>query len=124
MLEIREVPGKGRGVFAITPFSVGTCIERSPVIEIPEEEIIHIRRTVFHNYFFKWGTQRKDGALALGFGSLFNHSYSPNAKYTIHVEERIIAFYALVQIQPGEEITVNYNGDPRDQSKLWFRHLE
>ncbi len=29
-------------------------------------------------------------------------------------------FTALRDIAPGEEITVNYNGSPEDQSAVWF----
>jgi len=120
MLEVRDTRDRGRGVFSVVHFQEGVCIERSPVIEIPEDEIIHIRRTVIHNYFFKWGNELKDGAIALGFGSLFNHSYNPNAHYRLQPRERIIAFYSLRPIQPGEEITINYNGDPEDHARLWF----
>ena len=27
---------------------------------------------------------------------------------------------AIRDIQPGEEITINYNGDPESQDPLWF----
>lgn len=117
-LDIRTSPGKGRGVFAAVSFAPGDIIEQSPIIEIPQEEIIHIRRTVIHNYFFKWGT---GGALALGYGSLYNHSYEPNALFKLNEGMRTIDFYARSAIKEGEEITVNYNGDPDDRSKLWFQ---
>lgn len=124
LLEIKPSPGRGRGVFACSYIPVGACIERSPVVEIPQDEIIHIRRTVIQNYYFKWGRDRKDAAIALGFGSLFNHSYQPNARFVPNVDEQVIEFYAIKPIQPGEEITINYNGDPQDRSRLWFQPLE
>lgn len=105
---------------ATAPISAGEVFERSPVIGIPEEEIIHIRRTVLHNYFFKWGSERKEAAIALGYGSLFNHSYDPNADFRLNLDEGTIEFVALRPISPGEEITINYNGDPADRSRLWF----
>jgi len=27
---------------------------------------------------------------------------------------------AIRDIQPGEEVTINYNGDPANQDPLWF----
>lgn len=120
MLAVKHFPGKGRGVVAAEPIAAGTVFERSPVIEIPREEIIHIRRTELHNYFFKWGDEREDAAIALGFGSLFNHSYEPNANFDNNLADKTIDFTALRPIAAGEEITINYNGDPGDRSRLWF----
>ena len=48
-------------------------------------------------------------ALALGYGSLYNHSYNPNARYD-DVGRQIKEYSALRDIQRGEEITINYNG--------------
>jgi len=120
-LEVKESPGKGRGVFASVPIPAQCCIERSPVIVIPEEQIVHIRRTELGNYYFRWG---KDAAIALGLGSLFNHSYRPNAVFYPNLKEGVVEFYSLHPISQGEEITVNYNGDPADQSRLWFNTID
>ena len=122
MLEVRNSPGKGRGVFAAEHIPEGGCLEDSPVIIIPEEEIIHIRRTVFRNYFFQWG--ENGGAIALGYGSLFNDSYRPNAQFLVETDKQRIRFIAIKPISQGEEITVNYNGPVDDDSRLWFHVLE
>jgi len=45
-------------------------------------------------------------ALALGYRSLYNHSFRPNARYD-DVGPLTKDFTALRDIQPGEEITVN-----------------
>jgi hypothetical protein len=39
------------------------------------------------------------------------------------LQEQVIEFFALRNIEAGEEILVNYNGDPADDSPLWFRVL-
>lgn len=124
LFAIRTIPGKGRGVFATVPIAAGECFERSPVIVIPREEIIHIRRTVLADYYFKWNNERKNGAIALGHGSLFNHSYHPNAVFHLQLDDLRVDFVALRPIAPGQEITVNYNGDPEDTSRLWFHPIE
>ncbi|MEZ4734909.1 MAG: SET domain-containing protein-lysine N-methyltransferase [Caldilineaceae bacterium] len=77
----------------------------------------NLERTVLFHYCYSWG---ENSALALGFGSLFNHSYHPNAMYNRKFAEQVIEYMALCDIQPGEEITVNYNGDPNDLDPLWF----
>jgi len=110
---------KGRGIFAYRFISAGTLIEEAPIIEIPREELSHLKATQLYNYFFKW--PNKGGAIALGYASLYNHSFSPNAYYIKKIPERIIAIYAYQNIYQGEEICINYNGDPQDQSALWFQ---
>ena len=61
----------------------------------------------------------RTNCLALGFGSLYNHSYRPNARYD-DVGPQAKSFTALRDIAPGEEITVNYNGEPGRRKKVWF----
>ena len=62
-------------------------------------------------------------ALALGYGSLYNHSFRPNARYD-DVGPQTKEFTAMRDIAPGEEITVNYNGEPTSRAAVWFEVLE
>jgi len=117
VLYVSTIEDKGRGVFAQQAIRKGEIFERAPVIIIPGREWENLERTVLFNYCYGWG---EDSALALGFGSLFNHSYKPNAVYNRKFEEQMIEYTALCDIDPGEEITVNYNGDPNDLDPLWF----
>ena len=119
-LEVRAVPGKGRGIFARRGFAPGALIERCPVIGMPEEHWEHLDRTVLEVYCFKWGEQLERPAVALGYGSLYNHAFLPNAQYQRSLALQAIDFVALRDIAAGEEITVNYNGDPKDQTEVWF----
>jgi SET domain-containing protein len=59
-------------------------------------------------------------AVALGYGSLYNHSYTPNARYDDE-SPQIKIFTAIREIAAGEEITINYNGEPSDESPVWFK---
>jgi uncharacterized protein len=118
-IEVKRVKGKGRGVFARRPIRKGQVIERVPVIVLPAEEVGG--GTTLANYSFQWG--RGQAALALGYGSLYNHSYRPNARYW-DVGPRTKEFTALRDIEPGEEITVNYNGKPRSRASVWFEVIE
>ncbi len=73
-----------------------------------------------------WGEikERHKAGICLGFGSLYNHSYSPNATYKKLHEEKMIEFIAIKDIKKDEEITVNYNfGDPDDKSELWIESI-
>ncbi len=68
-------------------------------------------------YVFAWG--KKTVALALGYGSLYNHSYKPNARYEDDGQQTKV-YIAIKAISAGEEVTINYNGEPRNKSPLWF----
>ncbi len=120
MFTIRESEGKGRGLFATRKIYQGEVIERSPVIVIPPEELPRLENTRIFDYMFGWGPGQEAGAIVLGVGSICNHSYKPNTRYYRLMEERVIVFEAIADIEEGEEITVNYNGDPADLSPLWF----
>jgi len=110
------IPDAGRGVFAKEAISLGGVIEICPVIEVPLSDSSNDdEKGLLTNYFFYFG----DGlAMVLGYGSLYNHSYQPNATYVKKPAEGIVEFKAIADISAGEEITVNYNnGDPDDKSK-------
>ena len=117
-IEVKRVKGKGRGVFARRPIRRGEVIERVPVLVLPAEEVKDASGwTGLARYCFHWGQGTL--ALALGYGSLYNHSYHPNARYDDTAGPAKV-FTALCDIAAGEEITVNYNGEPEDESPVWF----
>lgn len=121
---IRLCENKGRGLFAKKRYAKDEVIERAPVIVIPAGEEKLIEETVLYNYTYAWGESSQDSAICLGYGSLCNHSYRPNAFYVRNYETMTMNFIALREIEEGEEITVNYNGDPSDTSPLWFEVAE
>ena len=110
----------GIGVFAGEDIAIDSIIEICPVILIPEKDIELIKKTSLNNYYFEWGENLKSGIIALGYGSVYNHNYSPNAVYTFDFESNSVYFYALREISAGEEITINYNGVPANKEKVWF----
>jgi hypothetical protein len=114
---VRRVKGKGRGVFARRAVKNGSVIERAPILLIP---IAHLQgglhSPILARFFYAWN--KTHAAICLGYGSLYNHSFAPNAHYE-HGAMSII-YTAIRDIAKGEEITVNYNGDPEDASPLGF----
>ncbi|PWU22921.1 SET domain-containing protein-lysine N-methyltransferase [Candidatus Cerribacteria bacterium 'Amazon FNV 2010 28 9'] len=119
-----RIPHAGRGVFARKHISEGDLIERCPVLELPTRDIPLLEKTLLHNYYFLWGEELSQVAIALGFGSLYNHSYSPNATYHKFMKKRYLEFIAIKDIAENEEITVNYNhGNPDDKSPLWMNDV-
>jgi len=115
-----KIEHAGRGVFAASNIDKGEMIERCPVIEMMEEGIrTSLEKISLRNYYFIWGEERDRAAVALGYGSIYNHSFEPNARYDKLIAEKRIDFVALKTIPKNEEITVNYNGNPADQQPLW-----
>src|SRR5947209_6931733 len=121
-IEVKRVKGKGRGVYARRLIRKGEVIERVPVIVMSLDEYARgVAETVLKDYVFNW--DRGKVALALGYGSIYNHSYKPNARYD-DVGPLTKQFTALRDIMPGEEISVNYNGEPRSRARVWFEVVE
>lgn len=119
-IKIRITNKKYRGVFATARIKKGEVIESCPVVIIPKKEQKLIDKTHLFSYYFIWG-KNNTAAIALGYGSLYNHSYNPNAEYEEDVKKQIIIFTALRDIKKGEEITTNYNGEPDSKDKVWFK---
>jgi len=107
-----------RGVFATRDIARGELIHAAPVIPYPNEEHVHIEKTLLADYAFEYGVNHT--AFVLGYGMLFNHSYEPNATYEINFPNHTFDFYAYKDIKAGEEILINYNGDEDDMEPLWF----
>jgi hypothetical protein len=79
---------------------------------------------VLYDYTFSFGANLEDAAIALGFGSLYNHSSRPNATYIKCFEDRAIDFVALRDIKAGEEITVFYRSLSEGLAPLWFEPID
>ena len=120
MIALGESHGKGRGVFAQRKIHRGEVIEEAPVVVMPATEIEHLDKTVLQDYYFLWGENEDEAAVMFGLCSLCNHSYQPNAVFNLNPEKLTIEFVALREIDAGEEITTNYNGDPNSEEPIWF----
>ncbi|RKD22651.1 SET domain-containing protein-lysine N-methyltransferase [Ammoniphilus oxalaticus] len=107
-----------RGVFATRDIAKGELLHQAPVIPYPNEQHVHIEKTILADYAFEYGENHT--AFALGYGMLFNHSYQPNADYELNFDDHTIDFYALTAIKAGEEVLINYNGEVDNDDPLWF----
>ncbi|KAI9465019.1 hypothetical protein BJY52DRAFT_1209858 [Lactarius psammicola] len=113
---IKYSEGKGRGVYASRAIPAYTLLEISPALLFSSEEYeAHGRHTVLDRHSFRW----KDGrmALALGLGSLFNRSDTPNVLYSIDTATESIRFTTARAVEPDEELCVHYSHDPNHSSE-------
>jgi SET domain-containing protein len=85
-----------------------------------KEDRIHLDQTLLHDYIFEWGAEKDRCCMALGFIPIYNHSYKSNCEYFMDFEEETIFVKTVRTIEKGEELTINYNGDWDDETKVWF----
>jgi SET domain-containing protein len=110
----------GRGVFAGTSIKKGDLIEICPVILLKEGEAAILDTTTLYDYYFLWGDESERSVIALGYGSLYNHFCPSNADYFMDFDAETIDIVAVRYIEAGDEITINYNGDPKNAEPTWF----
>ncbi len=119
-----KILNAGLGVFARRDIKKDEIIERCPIIELPKFDMANLNESILVTYFFYFGKNKERLAIALGFGSIYNHTYKPNAKYRIRQKNKTIDFIALNNIKKNDEITFNYNnGDPKDKIPLWIEGI-
>ncbi len=120
-LIIRKSEGKGNGVFSNKSFKKGQTIEVAPLILVPAKEFELIKKTKLYFYYFEYSNSHF--AIALGYGSLYNHSYTPNARYLYDYKNKTLIYKAIKNIDKNEEILINYNYYPNDNTPLedWFK---
>ncbi len=119
-LYIELTQKKGKAVFTNIEIETGVVVEISPVIVMNSYDRIHLDKTLLHDYIFEWGDKKDKCCMALGFIPIYNHSYTSNCEYFMDYEEEIIFVKTVRVVQKGEELTINYNGDWNDATKVWF----
>lgn len=120
---VAESPIGGRGVFAGKKIYKDDVIEVCPVLQMKVGEMEILDKTTLYDYYFLWENEDdtiKTCAIALGFGSLYNHAAPSNADYEMDFEHLTIDIIAVRDIEAGEEITINYHGDPNNAAPTWF----
>jgi hypothetical protein len=105
---------KGRGVYAARAHAPDEVIEECHVLLLPSKEL----RGKLSYYCFQWSDEMS--ALLLGNGSLLNHSYAPNAYVLFDRRGTMASVVARSSIAAGDEILINYNGDPDATEKVAF----
>jgi SET domain-containing protein len=119
-LHVAETEHAGRGVFTSERIPAETVIEISPVIVMSSSDRTQLDKTRLHDYIFEWGKDKDKCCMALGLVPMYNHSYKSNCEYIMDYEEEQIFIQTVKEIEAGTELTINYNGDWNDETKIWF----
>ncbi|NLS75222.1 SET domain-containing protein-lysine N-methyltransferase [Bradyrhizobium brasilense] len=114
-LYVKNVPRKGRGVFANIPFKAGDVIDRAPTWGFDSDTAKLLDRTgILEYYFVRRGPHPNERPLAgyvvFGFSSLMNHASNPNAKRVWNDEDSgsWVTIVATKDVEVDEEITHRY----------------
>ena len=117
---------RGRGVFAARAIKAGETVEVCPVIVI--NQFVHALPPEIGQVVYGWSylVTRQVGpltAVALGYGSLYNHDNPANMRYVADGQLQALRYIAVRDIAQDEELTVNYNahgGGAEWDDNAWF----
>lgn len=109
---VSNTENKGRGIFAGRRVLKGEIVEKALVIILTEEDVELIKQMTLSHYYYSW--KEDHGAVALGNGSIYNHSPNPNVDFNPDYVNEVIVYTANRDIEKDEELLINYDVD------LWF----
>ncbi|HLX90318.1 MAG TPA: SET domain-containing protein-lysine N-methyltransferase [Puia sp.] len=119
-LYIAKSPKRGRGIFTGQKIAAGETIEISPVIVMDGADRQLLDQTLLHDYIFEWGAMQGQCCVALGYISIYNHSFKPNCEYFMDYADETIAIKTMQGVDAGEELFINYLDDKATEKSLWF----
>lgn len=116
---VKDGTSNGRGVYALFNISSNLEVMKCPSIGFNEFDTKILEGTKLWNYLFSWLKIRdsKESAIALGYGSLINHSITPNLSWMMDTSGNI-TFVSLRDIGKDEEFTIDYGYELRNTSTI------
>jgi SET domain-containing protein len=114
-LVIKRDKIKGRGVYTTEDIS------KDSVIEICELLILDLNHVPDELEPYVYEYTNKTAAVALGNGSLYNHSDRPNCYFDIDYRNKKLVIKSLKKIKAGEELTIHYHYDKASRRKFNIR---
>lgn len=104
---VDDSPVQGRGVFTSEKIKKGEILEECHFFLVP----ISNYHPTLHEHFFSYPKDKEESyAICLGFGSIFNSSPNgQNADWEVDRTKHKMIFFAIRDIEPGEEIFTSYN---------------
>jgi SET domain-containing protein len=120
-LYIADAGKKGKGVFTKKAIPANTIIETAPVIILDANDRKNVEETKLFYYIFEWGEDTTQGAVALGYVSMYNHASPSNCEYEMDYEAETMSIRTMRHIEAGEELTINYSAGWDDWKPVWFK---
>lgn len=104
-IQIKRSPVQGWGIFANEPLKKYELLEESPIIIVEPSELANPHN--LGRYFA--GLKDNNVFIGLGYGSLYNHSQTPNVAWYVDGVNYTQNYYTLRDIDAGEELFSFYN---------------
>jgi hypothetical protein len=113
---------KGRAVYARRDIRRGEIIEICPAIIVGHDPRVSVDVAPYKEWAYHFDGK---AAIALGYGSLYNHALHPNASWRLRkvAGQRFIVIYARKKIATGQEICIHYCDTPGKPCDLAFEVL-
>ncbi|MBY0358489.1 MAG: SET domain-containing protein-lysine N-methyltransferase [Candidatus Obscuribacterales bacterium] len=110
-------PTFGRTLIAVRDIRAGECISEAPARVVSNRVLKKFGKvTMLTDLAHTW--LQRFAAVVLGIPAFVNHSFSANAFYLENRKRRTISLVAYENIAAGSELSMNYNGHPKDKSPL------
>jgi len=108
--EVRNLDGQGFGVYATEKITARERIEECHIMPTIPQDTFKSRSTPFpiETFNYQYLSGHIEPVVVLGFAGIYRHSTNCNAVWVQHKSARAFQFYALNDIQAGEEIRINY----------------
>jgi SET domain-containing protein len=107
-IKVDYSPIQGRGVFATDTIKKDEVIEECHFIKLEEGDFSKLDKSI-KEISFTWPLFANNShAIVLGFGSIYNHNMENNATWETDTEKMCYRFIAINDIEPGQEICINY----------------
>lgn len=104
-VEYSKASTGGYCVLAKTPFAKGEIVEISPILFVGSDaKGVHKLK----DYIFEIDNEQDIYGIVLGYGSLYNHSDTPNVTFAYNPKNKQMYFIAARMINAGEELNIDY----------------
>ena len=104
-IEVKPSPIHRYGVFAKKDICINEVVEECPVV-IFDKLTRNYQEALSTGRSFQWSDD--NCVIALGYGSMYNHSEEPNAEFKSDYENEILSFIATKDIPAGAEVLISY----------------
>ena len=109
MIEVKKTKRFGRGLYASKNIRSSQLLFEDPVLILTATECRHNKHTIIERYQYDWNG---GSAIALGNGSLFNHSAEANVVFKQDYRRNKMVFKSTRPIKAGEQLFIDYGYDP------------
>jgi len=113
-IKIDHTEGKGLGVFATEKILKDEIIEECHYVIIPKDGDLLLD----YRFILPTNGREFDYIIPFGYGCIYNHADKNNASWKFPRDHKAVTFFAIRDIEIGEEICTYYGGPA-----YWAQHL-